>query len=90
MTRINDINKEFKIDEYSLGELELINIARVMLSDTPILLLDEYNALIDLNRTKKVTELINTYAKNKMVISINHYNVGLNNTKVLQLNKINV
>lgn len=90
LTRINDINKEFKIDEYSLGELELINIARVMLSDTPILLLDEYNALIDLNRTKKVTELINTYAKNKMVISINHYNVGLNNTKVLQLNKINV
>lgn len=90
LERIDDIYKEFNISDYSLGELELINIARVILRDTPIVLLDEFNAKIDSNVTNKVTNLINEYAKDKMVISINHYNVGLKDTKVLQLNKINV
>lgn len=88
LTRINDLNKEFKIEEYSKGELVLINIVRVLLRDCPILLLDEFNAHIDLNVVDKVTEFINKYAQNKMIISINHYSVGIKYAKELELNKI--
>lgn len=90
LERIKDINQKFNISDYSLGELELFNIARVLLSDAKIILLDEFNAKIDSNITNKVTNLINILAKDKMVISINHYKVELNNTKILQINKINV
>lgn len=88
LVRINDLYKEFKIEEYSKGELVLINIVRVLLRDCPILLLDEFNAHIDLNIVDKVTEFINKYAQNKIIISINHYSVGLKNAKELELNKI--
>lgn len=90
LDRIKDINKKFEVSEFSYGELELINIARVILADTKIVLLDEFNAHIDSNVERKVSELINTYAKDKMLISINHYNVEIKNTCVLQLDKINV
>ncbi len=88
LARITDLNKEFKIEEYSKGELVLINIVRVLLRDCPILLLDEFNAHIDLNVVDKVTEFINKYAQNKMIISINHYSVRIKYAKELELNKI--
>ena len=88
LVRINDLNKEFKIEEYSKGELVLFNIVRVLLRDCPILLLDEFNAHIDLKVVDKVTEFINKYGKNKMIISINHYSVGIKDAKELEIKKI--
>ena len=56
----------------SLGEMERIAIARAIYSDSPIMLLDECSASLDLETEKKVmANLLNL--KNKTIVLISHH-----------------
>lgn len=85
---INDLDMPLISNNYSSGELALFNIARVIVRDTKILFLDEMNSKIDPVTAKHIIELINSIAKDKIVISINHYGNILDNARVININKI--
>ena len=56
----------------SIGEMERIAIARAIYSDSPILLLDECSASLDLETEKKVmSNILNM--KNKTIVLISHH-----------------
>lgn len=77
-------------DEYSSGELALLNIARVLVHNPKVIFLDEMNAKIDPFTASKIIKIINSFAKDKIVISINHYGDILENSKIIKLdNQIN-
>lgn len=82
---IDDLEKILDRSNYSSGELALFNIARIIAKDTKILFLDEMNAKIDPLTAKKIINLINEIAKDKIVISINHYGDILDNAKIIDL-----
>lgn len=88
LDRIKDINQKLVITDYSTGELSLFNIARAIILDSKILFLDEMNAKIDMVNAKKIIEVINDVSKNKLVLSINHYGDLLENSKIINLEKI--
>ena len=54
------------------GEIQRINIARVILKDTPIVILDEATAFADPENEEKVQKAFENLAKNKTVIMIAH------------------
>lgn len=54
------------------GEQQRISIARVMLKNTPILILDEATAYADPDNEAKVQEALNTLSKGKTVLMIAH------------------
>ena len=71
--------------EYSLGELSLFNIARVIVRNPKVIFLDEMNAKIDPITSKQIIVVINKISKDKIVISINHYALNLENAKILKI-----
>lgn len=85
MQRIGDLQKKFNASDYSTGELSLLNIARVILTDCRILFLDEMNARIDPATAEMIMEIMNRIAEDKMVLSINHYGELLCGSSVLEL-----
>lgn len=82
---IQDIDQKLNPAYYSSGELALFNIARMMIRNPKIIFLDEMNAKLDPITSKTIIALINEYAKDKTVISINHYGAALDNAKIIQL-----
>lgn len=87
LQRIGDLHKKFSASDYSTGELSLLNIARVILSDCQILFLDEMNARIDPATAELIMDIMNRIAKDKMVLSINHYGNLLQDSSVLTLGR---
>ncbi len=85
LKRINDINIKFVESDYSTGELQIFNIARTILTNSKIILLDEFNSKIDLINANNIIDIINNVSKNKIVIAITHYGKNLDNSKVLNL-----
>ncbi len=85
LDRIKDINALFKLTDYSTGELSLFNIARAIILNSKILFLDEMNAKIDGVTAKNIIDVINRVAKDKMVLSINHYGDLLENSRIINL-----
>ena len=85
MEYISDIDVILNPDNYSEGELSLFNIARVICRGNDIIFLDEMNAKIDPVTSIKILEIINEFADNKTVISINHYGDSIKNSKVINL-----
>ena len=85
LSRINDINKKLNINDYSTGELSLFNIARVVVSDSKILFLDEMNSKIDPLTASKIIKVINELSKEKMILSINHYGELLEDSKIVKI-----
>ncbi len=85
LTRINNINKKLNINDYSTGELSLFNIARVVVSDSKILFLDEMNSKIDPLTASKIIKIINEVSKDKMILSINHYGELLKDSKIIKV-----
>ncbi len=85
LSRINDINVKFIESDYSTGELQLFNIARTILTNSKIILLDEFNSKIDLINANNIIDIINNVSKDKIVIAITHYGKNLDNAKVLNL-----
>lgn len=82
---VTDLNQRLNEAIYSSGELALFNIARMMIRNPQIIFLDEMNSKIDPVTGKRLMSLINAYAKDKTVISINHYGDALENSKIIQL-----
>ena len=54
------------------GERQRISIARALLKDAPIILLDEASASLDVENETKIQEAISCLTKNKTVIIIAH------------------
>lgn len=85
LSRITDLQQTFSKNDFSTGELSLLNIARVILTDCKVLFLDEMNARIDPATAGMIMDTMNRIAQDKMVLSINHYGSLLDHSKVLQL-----
>ncbi len=85
LSHIKDLDKRLNASEYSSGELALFNIARILVQDSKIIFLDEMNSKIDPITSKQMISLINDFAKDKTVISINHYGAALDGSKIIQL-----
>ena len=82
---IDNLDMVLNPKEYSLGELSLFNIARVIVRNPKVIFLDEMNAKIDPITSKQIIEVINKISKDKIVISINHYALNLENAKILKI-----
>ena len=73
------------------GEIQRVNIARVILKDTPIVILDEATAFADPENEEKVQKAFENLSKNKTVIMIAHRLSSIVNAKkifVLQEGKL--
>lgn len=82
---ISNLDEILKPSSYSSGELQLFNIARVIVKQPKVIFLDEMNAKIDPVTSEKILSIINDISRDKTVISINHYGNILNNAKVIKL-----
>lgn len=85
VSRLEDIEKPFLENDFSTGELSLLNVARVMLTDCKVLFLDEMNARIDPDTATRLMQLMNEMAEDKMVLSINHYGELLDGAKIIEV-----
>ncbi len=54
------------------GERQRISIARAILKDAPIIILDEISASLDVENEMKIQESLNTLIKDKTVVIISH------------------
>jgi ATP-binding cassette subfamily B protein len=72
----HDLNKRMSLDDYlSEGEKAKLGIARTLIRDTKILLLDEPTSSLDLNSRNQLRELIAREAKNRLILLISHDDV---------------
>lgn len=85
LSRITDLNEPLREQDFSSGELSMLNIARMLLSDCQIVFLDEMNAKIDPVTAEHIIELIDKVTKDKLVFSINHYGESLKDSRVVKL-----
>ena len=70
------------------GEKQRISIARMILKNAPILILDEAMAAVDSENEKLIEEAINDLSKNKTVIIIAHHlNTIKNSNQIIVMNK---
>lgn len=54
------------------GERQRLSIARAILKNAPIIILDEISASLDVENEKKIQESLNTLIQNKTVVIISH------------------
>lgn len=85
LSRITDLHQPLREQDFSSGELSLLNIARMLLSDCKIVFLDEMNARIDPVTAEHIIELMDQVTQDKMVFSINHYGESLKGSQVVRL-----
>lgn len=65
------------------GETQRICIARAILKDSPVIILDEAAAFSDPDNERRINESLNALAQNKTVITIAHRLSGLNDSDVI-------
>lgn len=64
LTQVNiEYLKEKKLHQLSDGQLQMVMIARALAQDTPIIILDEPTAHLDLNNRVEIMKLLRTLAK---------------------------
>lgn len=63
---------KFKKEYFSRGQLQLLSLARALVYDPPILLLDEISANLDSETEKNLIEALNKVGQKKTMISISH------------------
>lgn len=77
-------------DSLSGGERQRISIARALLKDAPIILLDEATASIDVDNETKIQEGLSRLIKNKTVLVIAHRTRTIENAnKIIKIGAIN-
>lgn len=70
------------------GERQRISIARAILKDAPIIILDEISAALDVENEMKIQESLNRLIKNKTVVIISHRMKSIENAnQIVVLNK---
>lgn len=73
MEKIKDnYQATFKEDNFSRGQLQLLNLARALVTNPPVLLLDEISANLDSETEKEIIEAISLASSQRTVISISH------------------
>ncbi len=69
----HDLNKRMNLDDYlSEGEKAKLGIARTLIRDTKVLLLDEPTSSLDVNSRDQLRDLIASEAKNRLILLISH------------------
>jgi len=73
LVRIGDLANK-KINELSDGQMQMVMIARALVQDTPVMLLDEPTAHLDLNNRLEIMNLLRRLAKekNKSILLATH------------------
>lgn len=87
VTGLGHLRRSF-ITELSGGELQRVMIARALVQDTPIIVLDEPISHLDIHYQKEIIGLLNKIAteRNKLIITVLHdMNVGLNHCDYIHL-----
>jgi ATP-binding cassette subfamily B protein len=82
---IPNLDKIINTNEYSSGELVLLNLARILLSDAKVIVLDEFNAKIDHQTALKMIAILEEFSKDKILISINHFGESFKNAITITL-----
>jgi ABC-type transport system involved in cytochrome bd biosynthesis fused ATPase/permease subunit len=69
----HDMDKRMDLNNYlSEGEKAKLGIARTLIRDTPIILLDEPTSSLDIDSRAQLRELLVNEAKNRLVLLISH------------------
>lgn len=68
----NGYDTEFKSTSFSKGQLQLLSIARAVVTNPPIMLFDEITANLDSFTEKKIYQALEKVARGRTVISISH------------------
>ncbi len=72
MTLDNKYMTDIKVASFSKGQSQLLSIARALIMDPPIILLDEMTANDDSETEQKITRVLLKAVKNRMLLSISH------------------
>ncbi len=85
LNEIQDLDQPFDAKVLSEGQLQLLSIARAIVKNPRILLLDEMTANLDALTEKQIMQAINKAGENRTVLSISHRTYSLGNTRVVTL-----
>lgn len=83
--KIQDYNKPFMESEFSQGQLQLLSIARAIVKNPEILLLDEMTANLDALTEKLIMEAIYKAQENRTVLSISHRTYTLSDSREVKI-----
>lgn len=83
--KIQDYNKPFMESEFSQGQLQLLSIARAIVKNPEILLLDEMTANLDALTEKSIIEAIYKAQVNRTVLSISHRTYTLSDSREVKI-----
>ena len=83
--KIQDYNKPFTESEFSQGQLQLLSIARAIVKNPEILLLDEMTANLDALTEKSIIEAIYKAQVNRTVLSISHRTYTLSDSREVKI-----
>lgn len=59
-------------NNFSVGQLQRMSIARVLAKNAPVVIFDEPTAALDMENTKKVLSIIKKIKKNKTILVVSH------------------
>lgn len=83
--KIQDYDKPFMESEFSQGQLQLLSIARAIVKNPEILLLDEMTANLDALTEKLIMEAIYKAQENRTILSISHRTYTLSDSREVKI-----
>ena len=84
----HNLDEPFNESVFSQGQLQLLSIARAIVKNPSILLLDEMTANLDALTEKLIMQAIAKAGENRTVLSISHRTYALKNTREVKLERI--
>ena len=84
----HNLDDVFDPSVFSQGQLQLLSIARAIVKNPSILLLDEMTANLDALTEKLIMQAIAKASENRTVLSISHRTYALKNTKEVKLERV--
>jgi len=78
----------FRKELFSQGQLQLLSVARAIVSDPPILLLDEITANLDSATEKKIMNALSRASENRTVLSISHRSGAETGSRIISLSSL--